>query len=193
MLDWTKGILGDNYSEAIEKAIETEIGKHFIPRTDFNAVNEAKKGLEGQLDEASKTIEGMKASAGNAEKIAEDAAAWEKKYREDTEALKQQLEQTKYTHGIEALAGRESFSSEAARKSFVSDLAEKKLPFENGKLVGYEDFKKAYLDSDPGAFAEEAEPPPVYATGTGTTPLLGGNGFGLRDTQKNLNTHRIIK
>ena len=153
MLDWLKDILGESYTDDIEKKVADEIGKGFIARADFNAANEAKKGLEAQLADANKAIEDMKDSAGDAEKTAQAIADWEKKYKEDTERLKAENEGLKYTHNIEALSLKEKFTSEAARKAFVADLVAKKLPYEDGKLVGFDDFKKSYMETDPGAFA----------------------------------------
>lgn len=153
MLDWLKDILGEQYTEDIDKKVSSEIGKAFVARSDFNAANEAKKGLEAQLADANTAIEGMKANAGDADKTAQAIADWEKKYQEDTERLKSENEGLKYTHNIETLSLKEKFSSEAARKAFVSDLVAKKLPYEDGKLTGYDDFKKSYMEADPGAFA----------------------------------------
>ena len=49
MLEWLKTILGDQYTEEIDKKVSEEIGKGFVSRSDFNTVNEAKKGLEKQI------------------------------------------------------------------------------------------------------------------------------------------------
>ena len=40
MLEWLKTILGDHYTEDIDKQISTEIGKGFVARADFNAKND---------------------------------------------------------------------------------------------------------------------------------------------------------
>ena len=173
MLDWLKEILGEAYTEEIDKKVSDEIGKGFVARSDFNNVNDTKKGLEQQLADANKAITDMKANAGDAEKTAQAVADWEKKYNEDTANLKAELEGTKYTHGIESLVSKEKFSSEAARKAFIADLAAKKLPMEDGKLIGYDDFKKSYQETDPGAFAKDPETPPPYAAGTGKAPMWG--------------------
>jgi hypothetical protein len=45
MLDWLKTILGDSYTEEIDNAVSKEIGKGFVARADFNAVNDEKKNL----------------------------------------------------------------------------------------------------------------------------------------------------
>ena len=60
MLDWLQEILGDAYSDDIEKKISHEIGKGFISRADFNAANESKKSLEEQLRERDKQLETLK-------------------------------------------------------------------------------------------------------------------------------------
>ena len=39
MLDWLKTILGEAYSEEIDKKVSEEIGKNFVARADFNTLN----------------------------------------------------------------------------------------------------------------------------------------------------------
>lgn len=51
------------------------------------------------------------------------------------------------------------FTSESAKKAFVADLTAKKLPLQDGKLLGLDDFAKGYKEKDPGAFASEEKPP----------------------------------
>ena len=46
MLDWLKTILGDAYTEEIDKRISAEIGKGFVARTDFNDLSAAGKNVE---------------------------------------------------------------------------------------------------------------------------------------------------
>lgn len=60
MLEWLKTILGDNYSEDIDKKVSAEIGKAFVARTDFNALNEEKKGLVTQVSERDAQLESLK-------------------------------------------------------------------------------------------------------------------------------------
>lgn len=45
MLDWLKTILGEAYSEEIDKKVSEEIGKNFVARADFNTLNTEKKAL----------------------------------------------------------------------------------------------------------------------------------------------------
>ncbi|ADU26082.1 phage scaffolding protein [Ethanoligenens harbinense] len=58
------------------------------------------------------------------------------------------------------------FTSESAKKAFLADLVAKKLPLQDGKLLGYDDFTKSYKETDPGAFVSDA-PAPHFG---GSTP-----------------------
>ena len=59
-LEWLKGILGDSYTEEIDKSISKEIGKQFVTKADFNSANEAKKALETQIADRDKQLEELK-------------------------------------------------------------------------------------------------------------------------------------
>ena len=50
MLEWLKTILGDAYTEDIDKKVSDEIGKQFVSRADFNTLNETKKTLESTVE-----------------------------------------------------------------------------------------------------------------------------------------------
>lgn len=60
MLGWLKTILGEGYTEDIEKKVSEEIGKGFVSRADFNLKNETNKTLEGQIKERDKQLEELK-------------------------------------------------------------------------------------------------------------------------------------
>ncbi|HZJ78822.1 MAG TPA: hypothetical protein VFD52_08500 [Clostridia bacterium] len=45
MFEWLKSILKESYTEDIDKQVAAEIGKSFVPRSEFNTVNEEKKSL----------------------------------------------------------------------------------------------------------------------------------------------------
>lgn len=64
MLDWLKTILGEAYSEEIDKKVSEEIGKNFVARADFNTLNTEKKALADTVKERDKQLETLKASTG---------------------------------------------------------------------------------------------------------------------------------
>lgn len=48
--EWLKEILGDSYNEEMDKKVAQKLGELFVARTDFNAVNEARKKLEASVN-----------------------------------------------------------------------------------------------------------------------------------------------
>ena len=102
--------------------------------------------LRGQLADANKKLEGYD-------------PAWQQKA---TAAL-----QAGYA-AQNAAAGLK-FSSESAKKAFLADLSAKKLPVQDGALLGFDDFVKSYKESDPAAFAPDVKPP-RFAAGTPGSP-----------------------
>lgn len=60
MLEWLKTILGDAYTDDIDKKVSAEIGKGFVSKSDFKQANEAKKALETQVADRDKQITDLK-------------------------------------------------------------------------------------------------------------------------------------
>ncbi|MBR5156479.1 MAG: phage scaffolding protein [Clostridia bacterium] len=88
MLDRLKTILGDNYTEEIDKAVSEEIGKNFVSRNDFNTKNESVKDLTQRLEEANKQIDAFKEM--DIDSIKKSAEEWKEKAEKaekDAEAL----------------------------------------------------------------------------------------------------------
>lgn len=163
--------------EAVE-AIMTEHGKTVQARDNtITALTTERDGLKSQLSEASATLQSYKDKDTDLEGLKQKAADWEAKYNADTKALKDKLEETTYGFAVkEALAGYQ-FTSDSARRAFMADLTAKKLPLQEGKLLGLEEFTKAYQASDPAAFVPESADkiPTAVKGGTGTGSALGND------------------
>lgn len=63
------------------------------------------------------------------------------------------------------------------QKGVLSDLKAKKLPLQEGKLLGFDDYLKSYKESDPGAFAPEKAAPTVTVGGKGQAPASSNQSF----------------
>ena len=60
-MDWLKELLKDlPDAAALEKNICTGIGKHFVAKADFNAVNQKKKRIQREINEINKQLEALK-------------------------------------------------------------------------------------------------------------------------------------
>lgn len=83
-----------------------------------------------------------------------------------------QLAEQAYDFAVKENSAKLKFSSNSAKKAFMSDLKAKKLSMENGKILGFDDFVNAYKEQDAGAFITEStdikkdEPKPSFSTKT---------------------------
>ena len=174
-LEWLKPILGDGYTEEIDKAVSEQIGKGFVSRTDFNELKESKKSTDAQLSEANKTIESLQAADKDIEAVRKEAAEYKAKAEQAEKDAAEQLEAYKFNawfdglvaqnHGrdgavIRTLAGAERL--DALRKSQNRD--------EDGKAL-FDDL----LKNSAYAFEDQMPPPPPYAGGTGSASFTDGN------------------
>ncbi len=182
--DFLKGLdLGNGArlpDEAVE-AIMTEYGKSKAEMENtITSLTTERDGLQAQLNDANTTIQSYKDM--DIEGIKQSAKDWETKYNTDTQALKDQLAATKYGYAVEQATAGMKFTSESAKKSFMADLTGKKLPLQDGKLLGLEDFTKSYKEADPGAFAPETPVPTFTLGGTGSSAQSAPNPFNFNFT-----------
>lgn len=93
---------------------------------------------------------------------------WKQKAADAQQQAEQQIAGIKARYAAASAADALKFTSESAKKAFLSDLAAKKLPLQDdGKLLGFDDFVKSYKESDPGAFAPDGRLPRVAASAAG--------------------------
>ncbi|MEG2020641.1 MAG: phage scaffolding protein [Oscillospiraceae bacterium] len=111
--------------------------------------------LERQLDDASTAISGFKAL--DIDSIKQKAADWETKYTADTAALQKQIADKDYSYAVREAVNGIKFSSESAKKAFVADASAAQLAIKDGKLLGFDDFKAKYAETDAAAFVSETD------------------------------------
>ncbi len=165
MLEWLKTILGDSYTDDIDKAVSKEIGKGFVARADFNALNEEKKKLgetvterDGQL-EALKKVDAAGLQAEITRLQGENATA---KTEYEAELKKVKLNSTLETRLIKDGA--------VNTKAVMALLDASKISLDGDNLVGYDDQIKALKESEKWAFQTGAP----GSTGMNQNP--GGSG-----------------
>lgn len=166
-------VSGGNLANNDIEAIMAEYGRSKTAADNTIATLTAERdGLRQQLENAEKEIKSYKDM--DIEGIKAAAASWEQKYTADTEALKQELADANYGFAVKEAAGSLKFSSESAKKAFVADLTAKKLPLQEGKLLGLADFVESYKEGDSAAFVETEERQPVFVRGGGSSSTGGG-------------------
>lgn len=109
-----------------------------------------------QLDEANKKLEGYDPE-------------WRAKAEKAENDAKEQVAALQNDFAAQTAISAVKFSSESAKKAFLSDLKAKRLPLQEGKLLGFDDYLANYKKNDPGAFAPEGGLPRM-AAGTSGQP-----------------------
>lgn len=102
----------------------------------------------------------------------------QKQYDKDTKAYQKQLKDQAYKFAVTEFANQQTFTSQAAKRDFISCLLAKELQMENDTLVGATDFMTAYANENADAFkpVQKEEPPkdkPHFVNPT--NPNAGGD------------------
>ena len=173
MLDWLKPILGDAYSEEIDKKISEEIGKIFVSRADFNTLNTEKKTLAETVKERDGQLEALRASTGDVEALKEQIAALQKDNAAAAKIHEDEIKRLRIDTAVElALSSAKAKSIKAARA--LLDLEKAELA-EDGSVKGLaEQIKKLAGAPETGFLFDTEEKKP--GSFKGLTPAQGSDG-----------------
>lgn len=153
-------------------AINAAVKENYKTIVDYEKQTAKYSTLEGQYNTAKDALskfDGVDVDA--LRKQVQDAQDALTKAENDAKA---QLAARDYADAVKAQVDSLSFSSNAARKSFIADLTAKNLPLENGKLLGFDDYVAAYKESDAGAIVD---PKAAGKAAKFTDPMNGGHSF----------------
>ena len=173
--DWLKTILGDTYTEDIDKTVATEIGKRFTAKADFEAKSTELKNAKAQLAEANKTIEGLQAADKDIESVRKEAADYKAKAEQAEKDAAAQLEAYKFDTWFDGLVSQNHGRDAAVIRTLAGteriDALRKSQNREEDAKALFDDLTKnsAY------AFEDQAPPPPPSAGGTGSASFTDGS------------------
>lgn len=141
-------------SKEVIDSIMAEYGKAVKEKDEeIETLTTTKDSLNAQLKETNDKVK--KLSEIDADKLNEEIKNLTEKYEKDTKELNEKLSKQEYGYKVKELTSGLKFSSESAKKSFISDLNNKGLKLEDGKILGFDDFVASYKEQDPNAFAKE--------------------------------------
>lgn len=93
------------------------------------------------------------------ETVTKELKEWQEKYEKDTENYKKQIHDRDYADAIKEHVSGLKFTSESAKKAYVSELKAADLTMKNGKIFGLSDFLNSYKETDEAAFVKETKKP----------------------------------
>ena len=115
-------------------------------------------------DEDLKNLQKQLADAGqDATKLAElntQFSALQEQYNNDVKAYQDKMQKQAYEFAVKEFAGTKQFSSNAAKREFISSMIAKNLQMEDGKILGREDFFDKYAEENADALKVETPPEP---------------------------------
>jgi predicted nucleic acid-binding Zn-ribbon protein len=144
-------------SKEVVDSIMAEHGKVFKEKDEqYETLTTEKDGLKTQLGELNTKVKDL--SKVDAEGLQAKLDEMNAKYDTDTNELRKKLSDQSYEYKVKDATNGLKFSSESAKKAFMSDLKAKELKLENDKILGFDDFVNSYKETDPDAFAKEEDP-----------------------------------
>lgn len=89
-----------------------------------------------------------------------DLADLQKRYEKETKDYQAQLSKQAYEFAVKEFANGKNFTSKAAKRDFTQAMLAKNLQFEDGKIIGAEDFVQMYSKDNDDAFVKPVDPTP---------------------------------
>lgn len=151
-MEWLKNVLGEAYTEDIDKRISDEISKGYVSKTDFNAKNEALKNLETQLAERDKQLDGLKKSGGDNAELKKQIEALQQQNAEQAKAHEAEVAQLKMDNAVETALTASGARNNIAVKALLADFLKNAKLDENGAVKGLADELKSMSESDSTSF-----------------------------------------
>lgn len=135
------------------------------------ALTTERDSLKTRLDEANGKLEGYDPE-------------WKEKAKQAEDNANAEMEKLKRGYTIREQVSGIKFSSDAAKRAFISDLEKQNLAICDGKVLGLDDFISRYKENDPGAILPDNPPPKFTEPGKGRPPVKKENEI-LSDKYKN--------
>lgn len=152
MLDWLKTILGEIYTEDIDKQVSAEIGKGFVAKSDFNTLNETKKQLDEQIAEHDKQLKELEKSAGTNTELAEQLKAAQESNKKLQDEHKAQLAQIKLDSAVERALMESKAKNVTATKALLSEFLATAEVDDKGEVKGLAEAVKRLREGEDTAF-----------------------------------------
>lgn len=156
MLDWLKTILGDAYTDDIDKKVSDEIGKNFVARADFNTLNTEKKSLAETVKERDKQLDDLKKATGDADALKKQIDELQAANREQKKAHDAEMRQIRMDSAVELALSAAKAKNVKAVKALL-DMEKVDLTDEGAVKGLDEQIKKLMAAPDSGFLFETAQ------------------------------------
>lgn len=183
-----------NLDEDIIKQIQAESGKDVTSakasmQATIDSLNGQISELTGQITqrdenfaELQKQLEAVGQSSAKMKEVQAKFDELNNKYATETENYKKQLADQQYKFDVTQMMSDVKFSSKAAQRDCLNDLMNNRLPIQDGKIVGFNEYISKRKEAEPDSFLpEKSENKPTFAPPSNpeTVQQKSGNSFGF--------------
>lgn len=159
MFEWLKTILGDAYTEEIEKQIAQEIGKAFVAKKDFDAKNEELKQHKKTVADRDKQLDDLKGATGDVEALKKQIEDLQAQNKSEKEAHEAELTGIRINTAVEAALTKARAKNLTAVKALLAEfLSDAKLA-EDGTVKGLQREIDDLVKGESTAFLFESSQP----------------------------------
>ena len=158
----------------------------------INTLNDQIKQRDADLTAMRDKLNAAQADAGKLTEAQTALSDLQAKYAADQKAWDEQKKAQAYEFAVKSKASEMKFTSNAAKNDFVRSAIEKGMQLDGDKILGFDDFAKAYRDADPSAFIsdEPQKPQPTISLPAKSSPH--GAGMSLEEAMRRANAGEKI-
>lgn len=173
MLDWLKEILGDNYSEEIDKKVSAKIGENFVSRADFNEKNTALKNANDTIKQRDEQLEKLKNEAGDVESLRSKITELQTANADAKKAHDKDMLQLRVDTNVDAVLKEAGCKNHIAAKALMADFLSKIEKIEDdGSVKGLKDEVSRHVKDESSSFLFDTKKSAEFV---GVKPGASGN------------------
>lgn len=143
------------------------------------------KKRDEDLASLKKQLEDAGADKTTIETLTKNLSDLQNTYDNDKTNWQKQLDDTRYEYAVKEKVEGLKFSSNSAKKAFMTELKEKPLQMRDGVLTGFDDFVNAYKSNDADAFVKEESAQNNANTGAKKPSFAGSSTGNVGGTDNN--------
>ena len=154
----------------------------------IETLNSALQTRDTDLENLQEQLKGAGADKEEMQKLSNQLTELQQEYETTKTNYEKELTAAKYDFAVKEFADKQNFTSQAAKRDFISHLKEKNLQMENDTILGAADYLDKYKQDNADSFMSES-PNPQFAGKTSNyeaasekgNPFAGAmNFFGVR-------------
>lgn len=187
MLNWLKEILGESYTEDIDKSVSSKIGELFVSKEDFNkkvsdvkTKDETIKELNGQIKDRDKQLDDLKKSSGDNDDLKKQIEQLQADNKTTKDNYEAKIAEMKLNSVVESVLRDSGAKDSISVKAHLAEFLKEAKVGDDGKVTGLsekiEELKTAdttsFLFSDDSSSEGGLSGAKAAETGTGNG---GGN------------------